>query len=584
MALFTAESIERVKDAVDMLELVGARTELRRAGTQWMGRCPFHDERTPSFSVNAQDKLYYCFGCQESGDAIKFVEQTEALDFPQAVEFLGDRYGVELEREKEDPRAEERRRRRDRLLALLERVTTFYERFLWEADESEKARNYLASRGLSEAVLRDFRIGYAPSAWDRVLTAAQRDGFKPDELAAAGLVKQGRRGGIYDAFRERITFPLADGRGRVLGFGARAMRDDQMPKYVNTAETELYRKGRQLFGLDRARAPAAKAGRVVVVEGYTDVLALHQSGVTESVAVMGTALTSEQFAQLARTAPSVLLALDPDRSGQEAMRSVARGADERGVELRVVELPEGRDPAELVAESGGEAFGSLLGSTLSVPEFEARRVIAEADLSTPHGKDKALNALRPVIASVPEKSATRDELVRFASDRLDVPSEFLVTTLASPPGSATRRPSGEPLHLATADAVVRAERTFLAMCVGLGADGKGYLERIGDDHLSTGSLRRAREWLLAHFDSPLSDLPSDDPTLVASVSEIVMRADEESAERAVLELGVLQLDLRRVDRHLRDADRAGDHARQAELRAERERLREQIDTAMGEAT
>ncbi|HEY0631287.1 MAG TPA: DNA primase, partial [Thermoleophilaceae bacterium] len=303
---YTKDSIERVKDAVDMVELVGARSELRRAGAgSWKGLCPFHDERTPSFSVNSEKKVYYCFGCQESGDAIKFVEQTEGLDFREAVEVLAERYNVELKLEQQDPEAEERRKRRQRLMELVERATAYYERVLWESAEAGKAREYLAGRGLGDEILRKFRVGYAPSAWDSVMMAAQRLGFSQEELAAAGLGQKGRNGGFYDRFRARIMFPLADPRGKVLGFGARAMRDDQGPKYVNTAENDLYHKGRQLFGIDHARAAAARVARVVVVEGYTDVLALHQAGVTESVAIMGTALTQEQMAGLAQTAQTV---------------------------------------------------------------------------------------------------------------------------------------------------------------------------------------------------------------------------------------------------------------------------------------
>ena len=255
MALYKRESIERVRDAVDMVELVGTKSDLRRVGTRWVGLCPFHDERTASFSVNAQDKLFYCFGCQASGDAIGFVQQTEALDFRESVEFLAERYGIELELEREDPREEERRRRREKLLALLERAARFYATYLWEAAEAGKARAYLAERGFSEEVLREFRVGYSPSAWDRVSLSARRDGATPEELMAAGLAQSGRGGSsIYDRFRGRIMFPLADSRGRVLGFGARAMGEGRGPKYLNTSENELYHKGRQLFGLDLARA------------------------------------------------------------------------------------------------------------------------------------------------------------------------------------------------------------------------------------------------------------------------------------------------------------------------------------------
>ena len=600
MALYTQETLDRVKDAVDMVELVGARTDLRRAGSGWKGLCPFHDERTPSFSVNAQDKVYYCFGCGESGDGIRFVQETEALDFPQAIEFLAQRYGIELEREQEDPRAAERRRHRERLLAVLERATAFYARFLWEADEAKAARDYLAGRGLEQETLREFRVGYAPSAWDRILTAAQRDGFSPQELAAAGLTKQARGGrGAYDFFRARIMFPLADPRGKVLGFGGRSMGEGEQAKYVNTAETELYRKGRQLFGIDRARAAAAKAGRVVAVEGYTDVLALHQAGVTESVALMGTALTPEQLALLGRTAPSVLLALDADRSGLEAMRGAAKEAHSRGVELRAVELPPGRDPAELVSEDGAEAFAALLGASLSVPEFEARRVLADADVSTARGKDQALERIRPLIGALERNSATRDDLVRFVADKLDLPSDYLMTTLSAQApapaasgqwaparehaqGAAPARPDREPSTAASAESILRAERAFLTMCVALGNAGRPYLDRIGDEHLSTTSLRSTRDWLREHFDAPLSALTDDDAALAAAVTEIVMRAEEEPASAEVLELSYLQLELRRCERLIRAAEREGDRERQRELWAERERVREQVDTKMKE--
>src|SRR5918912_2134037 len=213
-------------------------------------------------------------------------------------------------------------------MKLVERAAAYYERYLWDSGEAAKAREYLAGRGLEEQVLREFRIGYAPSAWDRVSLAAQRDGFRPEELAAAGLGQRGRQGGIYDRFRGRIIFPLADARGRVLGFGARALRASQQPKYLNTSENELYHKRRQLFGLDRARGAATRTGRVVVVEGYTDVLALHQVGIPEAVAIMGTALTQEQLAELRRALArraggQICLALDADRAGLDAMDPAA---------------------------------------------------------------------------------------------------------------------------------------------------------------------------------------------------------------------------------------------------------------------
>ena len=583
---FTKESIERVKDAVDMVELVGARTELRRAGNRMVGLCPFHDERTPSFSVNVDQKLYHCFGCGEGGDAIGFVQQTEALDFPGAVEFLAARYNIELTREEEDPQAEERRRRRERMLKLVERATVFYERYLWEAAEAEPARRYLAGRGLGDQVLRDFRIGYAPKAWDRVMLAAERDGFTEQELAGAGLGRRGRQGGFGDLFRGRIMFPLADARGRVLGFGARAMRDDQRPKYMNTPEGDLYHKRRQLFGIDRARAATAKARQIIVVEGYTDVLALHAGGVTHSVAIMGTALTPEQFAELARAAGQdgmIVLALDADRAGLDAMLRAARAAEEKRIDLMVVELPEGKDPADLVAQGGIEAFTGLLGRAISVPEFQTRRVLADADLSTPHGRDRALDTLRPILSSV-RRPATRNELVSYVSDRLDVPASNVVTELAEAARAvAVQRAPTEPAPALTAlDAVARAERSFLAMCVGRGDLGHRYLLRMTDDHLTSAPLREARDWLKAHFDAPLAGLEGEEPTLAALVTDVVALAEEEPSTDAVLRLSFFQLELRRIERALRHAEREGDFERQRELWEEREGVRGGISEVMGE--
>jgi DNA primase len=591
MALYTRDSIERLRGAVDMAELVGSKTDLRRVGSRLTGLCPFHDERTPSFSVNAQDKLFYCFGCHAKGDAIGFVEQTEGLDFREAVEFLAERYGVELELENEDPQAEARRRRRERLLALLDRAARFYESYLWESTEASRARDYLAGRGLSEDVLRQFRVGYSPSAWDRMLLGARQSGFSEEELMAAGLAQRGRDGrSAYDRFRGRIMFPLADGRGRVLGFGARQMGEGRGPKYLNTSENELYHKGRQLFGLDIARREAAKTGRIVVVEGYTDVLALHQAGIREAVAIMGTALTQEQLAEAGRAATTLVLALDADRSGQEAMLRASRLAEERGLELRVVEMPEGTDPAELVTSAGQEEFQGRMERAVPVIEFQVRRVLADADLDTPSGRDKALEEALKLISAVPERTATRDALVREAADRLDVPVDYV---LAAPAPAASRLPSRggdpgpeQPPPAASAgfgEASLAAERAYLSMCLASGARGREYLERLSEEHLSSPALRAARAHLASSFDDPLAGLPEDDPATAAVITGVAMAAQEQvEATEPVLRMSYLQLELRRIERELRRAAHAEDNARRMELAGARQQVRRDMDQVMGQ--
>ena len=586
-ALYTQDSIERTREAVDMVELVSARTELRRVGTRWLGLCPFHDERTPSFSVDAERKLYNCFGCGVGGDAITFVRELEALDFPEAVELLAERYNVELKREREDPQAEERRRRRERLLALLERTAGFYATYLWEAEEARRARDYLACRGLSPEVLGSFRVGYAPKAWDRLLVGAQRDGFKPEELLAAGLAQRARSGGLLDRFRGRIMFPLADARGRVLGFGARAMRDEQGAKYINTAENDVYHKGRQLFGIDRARAAAAKSGRVVVVEGYTDVLALHQAGIEETVAVMGTALTQDQLGELARAAGrdgTVFLAFDADRSGQEAMLRAARIAEDRDLQLRVVQMPEGRDPADLVAAEGAQAVVDRLASALSMLEFAVERTLEDEDLDRPEGRDRALVRARTLIAAAPDRSARRDHLVRMVADRLDVPVDYVIASVQGrPPREEMRVGAGEePVGAKQGATKLDAEGVFLALCSAAGKAGEGYLSRLTDAHLSSPALRRARDHLLAHPGDPLADLP-EDRELAALLTAVAVAADTgEAAGETRLHTDFLGLDKRRIERELRRARADGDFERQGELAAALQQVRRELDSAMGQ--
>jgi DNA primase len=594
MALFTKDTIDRVRDAVDMVHLVAEKTDLRRVGTRWTGLCPFHDERTPSFSVNAEEKLYYCFGCGEGGDAFKFVQQTEGLDFQESVELLAERSGVQVEREEDDPRAEQRRRRRERLLALLDRAAGFYAKYLRDADEAAKAREYLVSRGLSEEVIAEFRVGYSPSAWDRMLLGARQGGFSEEELMAAGLAQRGKGGGLYDRFRGRIMFPLADARGRVLGFGARQMGEDRGPKYLNTSENDLYHKGRQLFGIDVARKEAMRTGRFVVAEGYTDVLALHQAGIREAVAIMGTAMTQEQLAELAKVGDSnrrgtVFLALDADRAGREAMLRAARLAEDRGVDLRVIDMPEGTDPADLVNQGGADAFKERMDRAAPMIEFQVRRVLADADLDTPSGRDQALGEARKLISAVPERTATRDALIREAADRLDVPVEYVMAAPAAGRAASPRPvtvPEGapRPQQISAGEVALRAEREFLTRSLSSGELGRGYLSRPSDDQFSSDLLRRARDHLVAHFDDPVAALPEDDPALGALVNDVAFAALERPpTEEVVLRMSILVLEQRRIEREIKRASQAGDHARKTDLAAAEQKVLQELGVVMGQS-
>jgi DNA primase len=585
MALISPESVDRVKQAADIVEVVSAHTDLRRQGARYVGLCPFHDERTPSFSVEPTEKLYHCFGCGVGGDVIKFIEEKDGLNFAEAVELLADRYGVELEREQEDPRAEARRQRRRRLEELLDRAASFYSNTLWESKEAGKARDYLSERGLGEEVLRAFSVGYAPSAWDKLLVAGQRAGFSVEELRGVGLAQKGRSGGDYDRFRERIMFPIRDRRGRVLGFGGRAMRSDQGAKYVNTAETDFFHKSQILYGVDRAKAAIAKAGRAVVVEGYTDVLALHQAGIEEAVAVMGTAITGEQVAALSGMVDEVVLALDADSAGQEAMLRAQSVAAGRRMRLRVAAMPAGEDPAEMMAAAEGvERFRGLLEGAAELTAFQVGLVLDRTDIGSPVERDRALAEVAPVLAGMGE-TAGREDLVRRVAERLDLdPAMVMGRVVAATPASGGREqapaaPRGQeparPQRPAELTSRERRERALLAMCIALPDEGKDYLARLTDAHLSPTGLRAAT-WLRDHPEDPASDLPHDDGELAGLIAELVIMSREEPASHEAMELNFLLLEQRRLEADIAAAGERGDYERRAALSRERAALVERI--------
>jgi DNA primase len=585
MALISPESLERVKQTADIVEVISAHTDLRRAGARWTGLCPFHDERTPSFSVDAQEKLYHCFGCGVGGDVIKFVEEKDGLGFAEAVEVLADRYGIELEREQEDPKAEARRQQRRRLEQLLERVAAYYASFLWEAPEAAKAREYLAERGLSEEALRGFGVGYAPSAWDKILVRGQQAGFSVQELHGVGLVQRGREGKEYDRFRSRIMFPIRDRRGRTLGFGGRAMRSDQGAKYVNTAETDFFHKSQLLYGVDKAKAAIAKANRAVVVEGYTDVLALHQAGVEETVAVMGTAITGEQVAALSGMVEEVVLALDADSAGQEAMLRAQRVAAGRKMRLRVAAMPAGEDPAEMMAAPGGpERFRALIDAAVELNAFQVGLVLDRTDVASPIARDQALGEVAPILGAMGE-SASRDDLVRQVAERLDLePAMVMGRIVAARPASGGpeqgspapkgNAPAPSPRRAAELTSRERRERALLAMCIALPGEGKDYLARLTDAHLSPTGLRAAG-WLREHPEDPASNLP-EDPELTGLVTELVMLAHDEPASHESMELNFMLLDQRRIEHEIAAAGERDDYERRASLSRERAALVERI--------
>jgi DNA primase len=542
MAIIAQASIDQVKAAADMVEVVGARTQLRKVGTRWSGRCPFHEERTPSFSVNAVDKLFYCFGCGMKGDLITFVKETEGLDFAGAVEWLAERYRIPLAYEETSPQAEAKRERRARLLSLLEQAAAFYERNLWDSAAGAGAREYLAGRSLEEAVCREYRLGLSPGA-TVLAEKARAKGYSQEELVAAGLVN--RRGNDY--YAGRLVFPLADARGRVLGFGARRMQeDDPIPaKYVNSPEGELFRKASLVYGLDRARAAITKEDRALVVEGYTDVLALHQGGLAATVASMGTALTEPQLKELRRLTGHLYLCFDADAAGEAATIRGMELAVRSGFDVRIVPLPPGKDPADAV-----DGFEARLAESVG---YLRHRV--DIELASPSSQE-AFERIQQMVDDAPP-GPVRDEAARYAADRLGVP-------LRIAGGSAVVVGEARRKLLGAGD---RLERDFLAICAARPDLAERYLSGLDDRHFDNPLHRRLRAHLAGEAEA--------DEELVGLRAELDATVADEGLDEGVARELVLRLEERLVRREL--AELSGeDLARTVELQGVLARIREAL--------
>jgi DNA primase len=548
MALIRRTSVEEVVAAADMVEIVSGRTQLRRSGAQWTGRCPFHDDQNPSFSVNAVEKLYHCFTCGEGGDLIKFVRETEGLEFASAVEWLADRYGVQLEYEETAPGFEARRSRRDRLYALLEAAAKFYERHLWDSQAGEPVRAYLAERGLTEEICRHFRLGLSPGG-ERLAAKARAKGYSQEELVAAGLVN--RRGNDY--FAGRLVFPLADARGRVLGFGARRLSEDDpiKAKYVNSPEGELFRKSSIVYGLDRARATIAKESRAVVVEGYTDVMALHQRGLESAVASMGTALTELQLRELRRLTPRIFLCFDADAAGAEATLRGMELAYRQFEEVWVVPLPPGADPADAADE-----FEQRLEAAT---EYLVHRVKLEIDRApSPQG---AFDAVQALILKAP-RGPDQEHAAKYAANRLNIPLRVDATS-APVFGEARRK---------LVDAGERLERDLLAVCTVHPELAERYLHELDDRHFDDPLHRRLRAYLAGEAE------PDDE--LIALRAELDATAEREGLNDEAAKQLFLRLEERLVRRELAELGRgevtSADLERTKELQAVLGRIQEAL--------
>ena len=597
MARIAQSSIEQVVAAADMVEVVGQYTDLKKAGANFSGRCPFHEERTPSFSVNPAEKLYYCFGCGVGGNLIGFVMAKENMDFPEAVEHLADKYGIALEFEESSARGDADRRARERLRALLEQATAYYERVYHDAKAAAPAREYLTARGLSDEVCRAFRVGYSLPGWEKLREAALAKGFGEQDLLDAGLVIPGKRGRPYDRFRGRIMFPLGDERGRTLGFGARTLGDEK-PKYLNSPETPLYHKSEALFGLDKAKAVARQEDRVYVVEGYTDVMALAQAGVANVVASMGTALTDQQLGRMSRLTRNVYLCYDADAAGIGAMQRALTLGRRMNLSLHVVRIPDGLDPADYVlAGAGGDGFRALAADAQTLLQFHVRLALATHDLDKPDGRARAFARLREVLSEAATPMERDDEL-RYVADKLQLSAEsvrYLLSGGGRPvTGPATGGSQGTSSR-SGGSAVApggahELEVRFLAGCLAQPGPGREALAGVDEGFFATAetraALRRVKERLAAGGGGTTTPSAEDQAVTddgAEAFAEVIVRAGRERFTATVVKELFLRLQEAQVGRligRLKVTMRSDDTGKQGEELARLEGVRRSLREAL----
>lgn len=416
------QTLDQIQERVDIVELVSAQFPLKRAGRNFRALCPFHHEKTPSFMVSPDKQIYHCFGCGEGGDVFRFVMKTEGIDFPDAVRSLAEKAGISL------PKREESSEKSSEVARLYEAnaLAGAYYRNCLLGKEGVAARRYLAKRGLRETTLETFQVGYASPQRNGFLSYARSKGFSEAILLRAGLILKAEDGDLRDRFRHRVIFPIANGKGRIVGFGGRIL-DQGEPKYLNSPETEIYIKGRELFGLVHSGKSIREKEIAILVEGYLDLITLFQEGVQPVVASLGTGLTREQVRLLKRHTHEIAVVFDPDQAGEAAS---LRGLDlflEEGLSVKIATLPGGKDPDEFMREKGREAFWREIEASKALIPYRLDR-LGSKSLKSPEGKSRACKEILPTLAKIGD-AVLRSEYIRELAERLSLKEEDLLSEL-----------------------------------------------------------------------------------------------------------------------------------------------------------
>ncbi|RLA51109.1 MAG: DNA primase [Gammaproteobacteria bacterium] len=485
--------LDDLLDRVDIIEVIDRRVKLKKSGKNYTARCPFHDEKTPSFSVNQEKQFYYCFGCGAGGNAIGFVMDYESLDFPQAVETLAGSAGLEVPREPgrggRDPGQPEQSNKP--LYALMEQVAAYYQQQLRHHPKAGRAVQYLKQRGLTGAIAKQFDLGFAPPGWDNLLKELGGSEEQRNLLVKTGMLVENEKGRIYDRFRDRVVFPIRDQRGRVIAFGGRVLGDNK-PKYLNSPETEIFHKGRELYGMYQARQANRKLERILVVEGYMDVIALAQHGISYATATLGTATSKTHLERIYRLCPEVVFCFDGDEAGRKAAFRAMEAAlpcMEDGRQARFLFLPEGQDPDDAVRSGGAECFQHLLDEAMPLENFLFESVAQGLDITRLDGRARMSKLALPYIRQLPE-GIYRQLMFLELAERTGLELASLMQLEASAPAPA---PPPAPDYYAESD---RGGAPSYDDTPGYGEEAPGYGE---EDRAPAPGQHRALKTLTAGY-------------------------------------------------------------------------------------
>ncbi|MGC4099652.1 MAG: DNA primase [Nitrospira sp.] len=587
--LISKDVIDRIRDRVDIVEIVNQHVALTKAGQGFKARCPFHQDKTPSFTVSPSKQIFHCFGCGVGGDVFAFLERTTGESFPEVVQDLGKRVGIEVA---VAPASMGQTASSKRTEEVNRAATAWFQHNLRDAHLGAPARDYLVRRGIQQGMIEQFGIGVAPPAGDALLKALTRQGFTSGELLGAGLLTARDKGlGYYDKFRGRVMFTITDLRKRVVGFGGRVMGEG-IPKYLNSPDTVLFKKGQTLFALDHAREAIARTKTVIVVEGYFDAIALHQVGLTHTVATLGTALTSEHIQILRRFASKVVLLFDPDAAG---VRAALRGLDlfvNSGLGVKVVTLPAGEDPDTYIRKHGPDAFARLEEQAPSLLDFALENSLKATEVSTIEGRIRSVDEILRILQKS-EHPLEREERLKLVAERLGINQSRLIerypALVTKPkPVSGAFRPAAVGTPLDSLFKGIPEERDLLVLLL-RGQLSSADVRRLHPEKFSVEACRKLAELALTHMDrdgriqvQPVLDESMGDPDCGSLATELSLRDDHFDDAPAHIAACLDCLDRKRSEQVLREliarlktAEREGrtDDARMLNMQINEVRMR-----------